>query len=422
MTSFDLSAHFFLQLAVIIMVCRAASWLGRRALQPPVVCEMVAGVLLGPSLFGLLFPGAFAAVFPKETMPILFVISQVGLALYMFVVGLEFRTDLLLSSWKSSAAVSLAGIAAPMALGGLLGARLAADPAYFGAGVKEWQAMVFTGAAMSITAFPMLARIIVERGLSGTRIGTLSLGAGAFDDVAAWCLLATILAVFESDNRIAVLALAGGAAYALLVLFVVRPLARELARRFPEAALGDAGFSSALIALMLAAWFTDHVRLYAVFGAFLMGMAMPRGAFADRLRAKIEPLTTGLIVPLFFAFSGLNTRIGLLDTPRMWAIAGVVLLIATAGKGLACALAARLSGYPPAEAAAVGTLMNARGLMELILLNIGLERGLITPTLFTMMVLMAVATTLMASPVFELVRPYLSGGARARERSPSRAL
>ncbi|MDE2511164.1 MAG: cation:proton antiporter, partial [Elusimicrobia bacterium] len=168
MASFDLSAHFFLQLAVIIAVCRAASSLGRRALQPPVVCEMVAGVLLGPSLFGLLFPGGFAAVFPKETMPILFVVSQVGLALYMFVVGLEFRTDLLWSSWRSSAAVSLAGIAAPMALGGLLGARLAADPAYFGAGVKAWQAMVFTGAAMSITAFPMLARIIVERGLSGT--------------------------------------------------------------------------------------------------------------------------------------------------------------------------------------------------------------------------------------------------------------
>ncbi|MDE2510875.1 MAG: cation:proton antiporter, partial [Elusimicrobia bacterium] len=285
-----------------------------------------------------------------------------------------------------------------------------------------WQAMVFTGAAMSITAFPMLARIIVERGLSGTRIGTLSLGAGAFDDVAAWCLLATILAVFEADNRIAVLALAGGAAYAAFIAFAARPLARELTRRFPEASLGDAGFSSALIALMLAAWFTDHVRLYAVFGAFLMGMAMPRGAFADRLRAKIEPLTTGLIVPLFFAFSGLNTRIGLLDTPRMWAIAGVVLLIATAGKGLACGLAARLSGYPAAEAAAVGALMNSRGLMELILLNIGLERGLITPTLFTMMVLMAVATTLLASPVFELVRPYLSGGARARVRSRSPAL
>ncbi|MDE2143561.1 MAG: cation:proton antiporter, partial [Elusimicrobia bacterium] len=305
MASFDLSAHFFLQLAVIIAVCRAASSLGRRALQPPVVCEMVAGVLLGPSLFGLLCPGGFAAVFPRETMPILFVVSQVGLALYMFVVGLEFRTDLLLSSWRSSAAVSLAGIAAPMALGGLLGAHLAADPAYFGAGVKDWQAMVFTGAAMSITAFPMLARIIVERGLSGTRIGTLSLGAGAFDDVTAWCLLAAILAIFEADNRIAVLALAGGTAFTLFVFFAVRPVARELTRRFPEASLGDAGFSSALIALMLAAWFTDHVRLYAVFGAFLMGMAMPRGAFADRLRAKIEPLTTGLIVPLFFAFSGL---------------------------------------------------------------------------------------------------------------------
>jgi Kef-type K+ transport system membrane component KefB len=174
-----------------------------------------------------------------------------------------------------------------------------------------------------------------------------------------------------------------------------------------------------LVALMLGAWITDHIRLYAVFGAFVLGMAMPRGAFADRLRDKIEPLTTGLIVPLFFVFSGLNTRIGLLDTPRLWAVAGAVLLIATAGKGLACGLAARLSGYPAAESAAVGTLMNSRGLMELILLNIGLERGLITPALFTMLVLMAVATTLAASPVFELVRPYLSGGSRARAPSPS---
>jgi Kef-type K+ transport system membrane component KefB len=172
---------------------------------------------------------------------------------------------------------------------------------------------------------------------------------------------------------------------------------------------------------MAGAWITDHIRLYAVFGAFVLGMAMPRGAFADRLRDKIEPLTTGLIVPLFFVFSGLNTRIGLLDTPHLWAVAGVVLLVATAGKGLACAAAARFSGYGAAESAAVGALMNARGLMELILLNIGLERGLITPTLFTLLVLMAVTTTLAASPVFELVRPYLSGGARARAPSRSRA-
>lgn len=423
MTSFDLSAHFFLQIAVILAAGRLVSWAGRRALQPPVVCEMVAGVLLGPSLLGLLAPGAFAALFPKGSMPILFAASQVGLSLYMFAVGLEFRLDLLSGGWRSSAAVSVAGILAPMALGGLLGARVAGDPAFFAAVVQPWQAVLFMGAAMSITAFPMLARIIFERGLTGTRIGALSLGAGACDDVAAWCLLAFILAGFESDPRIAALALGGGAAYVLVVAYGVRPLARGLVARFPQEALGATGLTLTLIALMLVSWFTDSIRLYAVFGAFVLGMAMPRGPFCDGLRDKIEPLTTGLIVPLFFAFSGLNTRVGLLDGPRMWGIAALVLLIATVGKGAACGVAARLGGYSAAESAAVGTLMNSRGLMELILLNIGLERGLITPTLFTMLVLMAIATTLAASPVFELTRPYLSEEAArpaSRARLPSR--
>lgn len=420
MTSFELSAHFFLQLAVILTTCGLATWAGRKAGQPPVVCEMIAGVVLGPSLFGLLFPGAFTALFPKSTMPLLFATSQVGLALYMFVIGLEFRNDLLTSGWKSSVAVSLAGIAVPMALGAALGARLTGDPQYFTASVQPWQAMIFTGAAMSITAFPMLARIIHERGLAGTRVGTLSLGAGAFDDVAAWCVLSVILASFEAKPQIAALAIGGGVVYALACVWGFRPLARALVGRFPQESLGTAGFSAALIALMLGAWFTDYIRLYAVFGAFILGMSMPRGAFSDRLREKIEPLTTGLIVPLFFTFSGLNTRIGLLDTPAMWGVCLVILLIATAGKGVACGLTARAVGFPAAEATAVGALMNARGLMELILLNIGLDRGLITPTLFTMMVLMAVATTLAASPLFELTRPYLNGGKREPGRSPSR--
>lgn len=407
MSNMELSAHFFLELCVILLACRALTWIGRRALQPPVVCEMVAGVLLGPSLFGLLAPDLHGMIFPKATMPLIFAVSQVGLALYMFVVGLEFRLDLLSKGWRASAAVSIAGIAAPLALGALLGSHLMSDPAYFGAGVKAWQAAIFTGAALSITAFPMLARIIMERGLAGTRIGTLSLGAGAFDDAAAWTFLAIILAAFESNPRIAAIALVGGAAYLAIVAFVVKPLAAALAARDPQAALSPSGFGTVLIVLMFAAWFTDYIRLHAVFGAFLLGIVMPKGTFADSLRDRIEPMTSGLLVPLFFAFSGLNTRLDLMAGPGMWGIAFVILLIATLGKGVACAVTARLGGYPPAEAVAVGTLMNARGLMELILLNIGLERGLITPTLFTMMALMAVVTTLAASPIFELVRPYL---------------
>ncbi len=417
----ELSAHFFLELAVILVACRVLTWLGKRALQPPVVCEMVAGVLLGPSLLGLLFPEFHAMIFPKATMPLIFAVSQVGLTLYMFVVGLEFRLDLLSKGWRGSAAVSIAGIAAPLALGALLGSRLMADPAYFGAGVKSWQAMIFTGAAMSITAFPMLARIIMERGLAGTRIGTLSLGAGAFDDAAAWTLLAIILAAFESNPLIAVLAVAGGAAYLLLIAFVVKPVAKSLVARHPQASLSPAGLRAVLIVLMIAAWYTDYIRLHAVFGAFLLGIVMPKGTFVDNLRDRIEPLTSGLLVPLFFAFSGLNTRLDLMAGQGLWMVALSILLIATLGKGVACGVAARLGGYPAAESVAVGTLMNARGLMELILLNIGLERGLITPTLFTMMVLMAVVTTLAASPVFELVRPYLATDEEAKRPSPAKA-
>ncbi|MCX5797315.1 MAG: cation:proton antiporter [Elusimicrobia bacterium] len=403
----ELSARFFIQLAVILAACRTLAWLGRRALQPAVVCEIVAGILLGPSLLGLLWPAAYAWLFPKAGLAALSAASQVGLALYMFVVGLEFRTDLLAAGWRSSAAVSLAGIAAPLALGAWLGASLTPAAAYFGAGISRPQAMLFTGAALCITAFPVLARIITERGLTGTRLGTMVLGAGAFNDAAAWALLAVLLAGLDSAPSLAALAVGGGLAYVALVFWAVRPAARWFVARHPRAALGPGALPVACVALALAAWYADFIGLHAVFGAFLLGAAMPRGTFADALRAKIEPVTTALLVPLFFAFSGINTRLGLLAAHGMWATAAAVFLVATAGKGAACALAARAGGWPAAESAAVGALMNARGLMELILLNIGLQRGLITPTFFTVLVLMAVATTMAASPAFELLRPLL---------------
>lgn len=422
MTAFDLSARLFLQLAVIAAAGRLCARAGRRLLQPPVVCEMVAGVLLGLSLLGWLAPGLSAWVFPRESMPFLFAVSQIGLALYMFCVGLEFRPELLASGWRGSAAVSLAGIAAPLALGAAVGGWTHGRAGFFAPSVERWQAMLFGGAAMCITAFPMLARIIVERGLAGTRVGALSLAAGACDDVAAWGMLAVLLAVFGSDARIAALAIGGGALFALGVYALVRPLARALVARAGAAASGPEGLAAGLFGLMLAAWITDTIRLYAVFGAFLFGLAMPRGGYAERLRERVEPVTTVLLLPVFFAYSGLNTRLGLLDTPALWGVAALVLAASTLGKGLACGGVARLSGYTAAEATAVGTLMNARGLMELILLNIGLERGIITPVTFTIYVLMAVATTLAASPVFELVRPRLSGVPPASAPSPSPAL
>ena len=404
MTSFDLSVLFFLQLAVILGVCRAVGWLAQRIGQSQVVSEMIAGVLMGPSLLGLLFPDVQGALFPKDSMPILYAVSQVGLSLYMFLIGLEFQVGLIRKRLRSALSVSLAGIVVPFFLGGVLATFLASDADFFAPGVSRTEAVLFMGASMSITAFPMLARIIHERGLSGTSLGTLALAAGSLDDAAAWCVLAVVLASFAGDPAFAAIAIGGGLAYAVLLVTIGRRLLAGLGRVVERAGEMTGGMLTVVLMLvMLGSWFTDWIRIYAVFGAFVMGVAMPRGKFASEVTRLVGPLTTTFLLPLFFVYSGLNTRIGLVDTPALWLVALVVLIAATAGKGVACWLAARLNGEPNREALAIGTLMNARGLMELIILNIGLERGIIEPTLFTIMVLMAIVTTLMATPVFEWV-------------------
>lgn len=412
MTPFELSVRFFLQLAVILAVCRVVGWLARRLGQPQVVGEMIAGVALGPSLFGLVAPDWQAALFPAASRPVLFTAAQLGLVLYMFIVGLEFRVDLVRARMRTAVAVSAAGILAPFALGCAVAWWLFSMGGYYGSEVTAAQAIPYLGAAMAITAFPMLARIIVERGLAGTEVGALSLAAGAIDDAAAWCVLALVLAGFASDPSIAIWAI-GGSVALVAVLFTVgrRALGRLAARadRGPEADLNM--FGVLLVALMLCAWFTDHIGIYAVFGAFMLGAAVPRGAFVERTREKLEPLTVKLLLPLFFIYSGLNTRFDLLGDPSQWLVAFVVLAAAVLGKTGAGYLAARACGENHRDAIGVGSLMNARGLMELIILNIGLERGLITPALFSVMVFMAVVTTLMATPMFNR---FYGDGARPR--------
>lgn len=415
MSSFDLSVRFFLQMAFILGACRGVGWVFARLGQSQVVSEMIAGVLMGPSLMGWLLPGASAYLFPAESKPVLFSVCQVGLALYMFLIGVEFDLGLIRQRTRSAAAVSLAGIVAPFALGAALAWQLAGDGKLFSAQATVPQAMLFMGAAMSITAFPMLARIIHERGLAKTSLGTLALAAGAMDDAAAWCVLAVVLASFQGDASIALLAIGGGLGYALVVLLGVKrllvPLGRQVER---DGRMGQSTLVLALALCMLGAWFTDAIQIYAVFGAFLMGLAMPRGRFADELHRQLHPLVTAFLLPVFFVYSGLNTKIGLVDTPALWALAGLVLLAATAGKGLACYAAARWHGEAHHEALAIGTLMNARGLMELIILNIGLQRGLIEPALFAIMVMMAIATTLAATPAFNRIE-------RARQRAATAA-
>lgn len=405
MSNFELSVLFFLQLAIILGVCRVVGLLARYLGQPQVVAEMIAGVVMGPSLFGLLFPDLQAWLFPPASKAGIYIVSQVGLVLYMFLVGLEFDISLISNRLRSAASVSLAGILAPFTLGAILAWFLSGDHTFFTPDVSVWEIMLFVGASMSITAFPMLARIIYERRLAGTSLGTLALAAGSIDDGAAWCILAIVLASFSGEPMIAVTAIGGGVLYAVLLLTAGRPLLSKLggwAER--EGKVSSSLLTLTLMLVMLGAWFTDYIGIYAVFGAFIMGIAMPRGFFAKRIQEMLEPLVTTFLLPLFFIYSGLNTRIGLVDSPFLWGVALLALLAASVGKGVACWLAARWHGEHNRDALGIGVLMNARGLMELIILNIGLERGLIQPVFFTIMVIMAIVTTLMASPLFERVR------------------
>lgn len=413
MNNLDLAVHFFLQLAVILLFCRLVGLIAAKFGQPQVVAEMIAGVLLGPSLFGLLLPDLQAWLFPwdktqtaRDTQSYLFPVSQLGLALYMFIVGLEFRMDIIQSRLRSSLAVSFAGMAAPFALGALLAWAVHGHPqlGLFPPGVPLDSAMLFLGACLCITAFPMLARIIHFKGLAGTTMGTVAIGAGAIDDAMAWCLLAVVLAKLEGDWSHAVATIGGGLGFVLLARFALKPLLAKAASRWTaDGSLSDGGFVAALALMALGAWWTDFIHLHAVFGAFVMGAIMPRAAMSRDLINRIQPLAVALLLPLFFTYSGLNTKIGLINTPTLWLVCAAVLAAAVLGKGLACYLAARATGIPHPEAMGIGTLMNARGLMELIIINIGLQKGVISEGLFATLVLMAVITTLMASPLFDRV-------------------
>ncbi|MEO6875383.1 MAG: cation:proton antiporter [Opitutaceae bacterium] len=401
MTTFELSVQFFLQVAVVIVVCQLVSAVAVRFGQPPVVGEMIAGVVLGPSIFGYFCPQTQQALFPAASKPLLFVGAQLGLALYMFTVGLDFRFDLVLTRWRSALVISASGILAPFVLGCGLAWFLLSQGGFFVPGVTVAQAVPFMGAAMAITAFPMLARIIFERGLSGTTIGALALAAGAIDDAAAWGVLALVLASLGHDPGIAVLAFGGSALFIAFLFTIGRKILDYIVRHAARSEAAErAAIGWVMVLLMLAAWYTDTIRLYAVFGAFFLGAAMPRGPFSKRLQTLIEPLTTSLLLPLFFIFSGLNTRFDLVNGPALWLVAFAVLAAAVLGKAGACYAAARACGEPHREAMGIGALMNARGLMELIILNIGLEKGIITPTLFSVLVFMAIVTTLMATPMF----------------------
>jgi Kef-type K+ transport system membrane component KefB/nucleotide-binding universal stress UspA family protein len=397
---------FIAQAILIIGSSRVLGLFAKRFRQPMVIAEVVAGIALGPSLLGWLFPEFYAAVFPKGSLPMLNMLSQIGLLLFMFLVGLEFDTKLLRGRGHSSIIISHTSIVVPFVLGSALALYL--HPRLSPPSVPFSSFALFMGVAMSITAFPVLARILVERRLLRTKVGALTITCAAVDDVTAWCILAFVVSIvrftgFADAIRTSVLAVA----YIAAMLFVIRPLLGRLADR----GRNREGLSQNLVAVtllfvLLSSWATELIGVHALFGAFILGAVIPKDhGFAQQLADKLEDLVVVLLLPLFFAYSGLRTHVGLLNSVGAWAVCGLIVLVACLGKFGGSVIAARITGLPWREASALGILMNTRGLMELIVLNIGLDLGVISPTLFTMMVLMALVTTFMTSPILEWIYP-----------------
>jgi Kef-type K+ transport system membrane component KefB len=422
MSSAQLSVAFFLQMFVILAACRLVGLLARRLGQPQVVGEMIAGVFLGPSLLGFWFPELQGRLFPKESLSFLYIGAQLGVGLYMFLVGVEFNAGAFLGRARSAAWVSIAGMAVPFVMGAALAIPLLRLPGLYSTKATTLEAMLFLGAAMSITAFPMLARILYERGLTGTAVGTLALAAGAIGDAGAWCVLAIVVASFGAGPMLAVRAIVGGIVYGAVVLTIGRRLLAGLGKAAERAGrVSPALLAVTLMLFMLAVWITDGIGLHAVFGGFLLGVAMPRGLFARELRRQLEPFAVVFLLPMFFTFSGLNTRLDMVNNVQLFGVALAVLAAACLGKGGACWAAARWHGEDNRTALAIGALMNARGLMELIIINIGLQKGVIQPAMFSILVVMAIVTTLMASPMFEWVYGRHSRKVRGLEAAPAEA-
>jgi Kef-type K+ transport system membrane component KefB len=394
------------QACVIIVVARLIGRLLRRIGQPAVIAEVIAGIVLGPSLLGRVSPAFAVALFPKASLPGLSLLSQVGLVFFMFLIGLELDPKILRGRGASSFAISAAGILVPFSLGALLAVQIFASQAE--PGVPKASFTLFMGIAMSITAFPVLARILAERKLIRTNLGSIALACAAADDVTAWCLLAFVVSFVHAKGQLAaVLTTAEALAFAGFMLFVVRPLLARLAARITTRENLTQNVVALTFVLLLASALTSElIGIHALFGAFLFGAIMPRqGDYAHALAERMEDFVVVALLPLFFAYSGLRTELGLVVTTSDWLLCLVLIAVACLGKFGGSFAVARLTGMSTRDSAALGVLMNTRGLMELIVLNIGLDLGVISPKIFTMMVLMALLTTVMTTPLLALVGP-----------------
>jgi Kef-type K+ transport system membrane component KefB/nucleotide-binding universal stress UspA family protein len=409
MGTYNLIFLLLLQVALIVALSRGMGVLFARMRQPQVIGEMVAGIMLGPSVFGTLAPALHGWLFPREGVELLNVLSQFGVIFFLFLIGLELNPRLLASRGRSALVISVSSIAVPFALGAGLAVLMFAwgtlDRAEF---PRLLPTALFMGAAMSVTAFPVLARILAERRLHKTEIGAVSIACAAFNDLAAWVMLAFVVAVAHaSGHGGAARTAAFSAAYVAVMFLLVRPFLGRLQLVYERQGLLSQAVVAVIFLLILAsAAVTEVIGIHAMFGAFLLGFVMPKGGdFVRHLGEKLEDFTVVLLLPIFFAYAGLRTRLGLLHEPALWGQALLVIAVACLGKFGGTAAAARLTGTPWREASALGVLMNTRGLMELVILTIGLQLGVINETVFAMMVVMAIVTTFLTTPLLHWVYP-----------------
>jgi Kef-type K+ transport system membrane component KefB len=397
----DLLLRVLIALAAVVIGGQVFGWLFKFVNQPPVIGEVVVGILLGPSLIG---PNLSGLILPPAIQPVIGGIAQLGVILYMFIVGLELNASLLRRRAHVAAVISQAGIAVPFVLGAALALWL--FPRFAPAEAPFTSFALFMGIAMSITAFPVLARILTDWNMARSELGVLALCCAATDDLTAWCLLAFVVGVVKAQVGSWLLVAAGTAAYIAAMYWIVRPAVQWFVRRWNQEPLPRTATAVALTALLLSALATEAIGIHAIFGAFLLGAVIPHDSVVARsLTRQLENLVTVLLLPAFFAFTGMRTRLDLVSGADQWLICAVIILAATAGKFGGTLVAGRLMGLDLRFATALGVLMNTRGLMELIVLNIGLDLGIISPTLFSMLVLMALATTLATPPLVRRLAP-----------------
>ena len=393
-----------LQIVAILVAVRFFSWLFRLLGQPGVIGEIVAGIVLGPSVFGYFFPDAFRFLFDSASLVPLNVVSQIGLILFMFVIGMELDTGIVRRKASETLVISHASIVVPFFLGMALSYLVYPE---FGAGHAPFLPFaLFVGISVSITAFPVLARIVQERNLGKTPMGMLAVASAANNDVTAWCLLAAVIAVARAGSAMSALYTIGLTALYILFMFsLVKPFLRKIGESYNKReTVGKTLVAFIFLVLVLSSYLTEILGIHALFGAFLAGVVMPDNlGFRRVMTEKVEDVALVLFLPLFFVFTGLRTEIGLLDTPHLWGVCALFVVVSVAGKMLGAACSARIVGESWKDSLSIGVLMNTRGLMELIVLNIGYEMGIIPSSLFVIFVIMAIVTTFMATPMLALI-------------------